>query len=85
LVEEITQNFIVNDSETSQELLEGQSAASAGAVMNLDQEFKLVAQMNVAKSAFEKLQSTSKYGTEISSGEGSVDRDVLVFERFLGI
>ena len=44
-----------------------------------------MAQMNTTKSAFEKLQSTSKYGTEISSGEGSVDRDVLAFERFLGI
>jgi hypothetical protein len=85
LVEEITQTFIVKDSETSQELLEGQFAASAGTIMNLDQEFKLVAQMNATKSAFEKLQSTSKYGTEISSGEGSVDRDVLAFERFLGI
>jgi hypothetical protein len=41
--------------------------------------------MNAAKSAFEKLQITSRYGAEINSGEESVDRDVLAFERFLGI
>jgi hypothetical protein len=88
LVEGITQTLTVKYSETSQELLEGQSAAFAVAVTNLDQEFKLVAQMNAAKSAFaafEKLQSTSKYSTEKISGEGSVDRDILAFERFLGI
>jgi hypothetical protein len=85
LVEEVTQKFIAKDSETSQELLEGPSAASARTIMNLDDEFKLVAQMNAAKSAFEKLRSTSKYGIEINSGEGSVDRDALAFERFLGI
>jgi hypothetical protein len=43
LVEEVTQTFIAKDSETSQELLEGPSAASAGTIMNLDDEFKLVA------------------------------------------
>jgi hypothetical protein len=85
LVKGITQTLTVKYSETSQELLEGQSAAFAVAVANLDQEFKLVAQMNAAKSAFEKLQSTSKYSTENISGEGSGDRDILAFERFLGI
>jgi hypothetical protein len=63
----------------------GQSAAFAGTILNLDQEFKLVAQMNAAKSAFEILQSTTKYCTDINSGERPVNRDVRDFEKFLGI